>query len=115
MRDGTTTAASLAALLLAGLTTGVSVAATGSGLGVRTESAATVMAPGGSAPGARAAGPSAPAARYVTRLTGVRGAPDARGRVTGVRQAPGGEHVPVSVRGADGDQHVVPAAAARSR
>ncbi|MBW8798193.1 MAG: hypothetical protein JF597_32790, partial [Streptomyces sp.] len=91
------------------MTTGVSVAATGSGRGVRTESAATVVAPGGSAPGARAAGPAAPAARYVTLLTGDRVAPDARGRVTGVRQAPGREHVPVSVRGVGGDQYVVPA------
>ncbi|WP_294003771.1 hypothetical protein, partial [Streptomyces sp.] len=76
---------------------------------MRTESAATVVAPGGSAPGARAAGPAAPAARYVTLLTGDRVAPDARGRVTGVRQAPGREHVPVSVRGVGGDQYVVPA------
>ncbi|MCL6671239.1 S8 family peptidase [Streptomyces panaciradicis] len=104
MRDRTASA-SLAALLVAGLMTGVSVAATGSGLGVRTQDTATVAAPAGSA-SASAAG------RYVTLLTGDRVRLDARGRVTGVRRAPGREHVPVSVRGVGGDQYVVPADAA---
>ncbi|MFJ7043710.1 S8 family peptidase [Streptomyces sp. NPDC101112] len=109
MRDRTTSA-SLAALLVAGLMTGVSVAATGSGLGVRTQD--TVAAPGGSALGARTAGSASAAGRYVTLLTGDRVRLDARGRVTGVRRAPGREHVPVSVRGVGGDQYVVPADAA---
>ncbi|MFF7524555.1 S8 family peptidase [Streptomyces pseudovenezuelae] len=109
MRDRTTSA-SLAALLVAGLMTGVSVAATGSGLGVRTQDTVTVAAPGGSAPGARTAGSAS--GRYVTLLTGDRVLLDARGRVTGVRRAPGREHVPVSVRGVGGDQYVVPADAA---
>ncbi|MGW2637375.1 S8 family peptidase [Streptomyces sp. NPDC001348] len=111
MRDRTTSA-SLAALLVAGLMTGVSVAATGSGLGVRTQDTATVAAPGGSALGARTAGSVSAAGRYVTLLTGDRVRLDARGRVTGVRRAPGREHVPVSVRGVGGDQYVVPADAA---
>nr|WSZ11910.1 S8 family peptidase [Streptomyces canus] len=111
MRD-TTTSASLAALLVAGLMTGVSVAATGSGLGLRAQDTATVAAPGGSSLGSGAAGSASPAARYVTLLTGDRVRLDARGRVTGVRQAPGREHVPVSVRGVGGDQYVVPADAA---
>ncbi|MFJ6391287.1 S8 family serine peptidase [Streptomyces sp. NPDC091972] len=104
MRDRTTSA-SLAALLAAGLMTGVSVAATGSGLGVRTQdtATATLAAPAGSA---------SAAGRYVTLLTGDRVRLDARGRVTGVRHAPGREHVPVSVRGVGGDQYVVPADAA---
>lgn len=111
MRDRTTSA-SLAALLVAGLMTGVSVAATDSGLGVRTQDTATVAAPGGSALGARTAGSASAAGRYVTLLTGDRVRLDARGRVTGVRRAPGREHVPVSVRGVGGDQYVVPADAA---
>ncbi|MFF0159862.1 S8 family peptidase [Streptomyces sp. NPDC005263] len=120
MRDRTASA-SLATLLVAGLMTGVSVAATGSGLGVRTQDTATVAAPGSSvlvaAPGspflgARTAGSASAAGRYVTLLTGDRVRLDARGRVTGVRQAPGREHVPVSVRGVGGDQYVVPADAA---
>ncbi|WP_458244335.1 S8 family peptidase [Streptomyces sp. MAI_2237] len=111
MRDRTTSA-SLAALLVAGLMTGVSMAATGSGLGVRTQDTATVAAPGGSALGARTAGSAFAAGRYVTLLTGDRVLLDARGRVTGVRRAPGREHVPVSVRGVGGDQYVVPADAA---
>ncbi|MFF4113653.1 S8 family peptidase [Streptomyces sp. NPDC001714] len=111
MRDRTTSA-SLAALLVAGLMTGVSVAATGSGLGVRAQDTATVAAPGGSALGARTAGSASAAGRYVTLLTGDRVRLDARGRVTGVRRAPGREHVPVSVRGVGGDQYVVPADAA---
>ncbi|MET9845646.1 S8 family peptidase [Streptomyces ossamyceticus] len=111
MRDRTTSA-SLAALLVAGLMTGVSVAAPGSGLGVRTQDTATVAAPGGSAPGVRTAGSASADGRYVTLLTGDRVRLDARGRVTGVRQAPGREHVPVSVRGVGGDQYVVPADAA---
>ncbi|WP_330266263.1 S8 family peptidase [Streptomyces griseorubiginosus] len=129
MRDRTTSA-SLAALLVAGLMTGVSVAATGSGLGVRTEDTVTVAAPGGSAlgaapgspalgsrtagsaSGARTTGSASAAGRYVTLLTGDRVRLDARGRVTGVRRAPGREHVPVSVRGVGGDQYVVPADAA---
>ncbi|MFD5595886.1 S8 family peptidase [Streptomyces griseorubiginosus] len=111
MRDRTTSA-SLAALLVAGLMTGVSVAATGSGLGVRTEDTVTVAAPGGSALGARTTGSASAAGRYVTLLTGDRVRLDARGRVTGVRRAPGREHVPVSVRGVGGDQYVVPADAA---
>ncbi|MFF7052167.1 S8 family serine peptidase [Streptomyces griseorubiginosus] len=139
MRDRTTSA-SLAALLVAGLMTGVSVAATGSGLGVRTEDTVTVAAPGspalgaapgspalgsrtagspalgarptGSASGARATGSASAVGRYVTLLTGDRVRLDARGRVTGVRRAPGREHVPVSVRGVGGDQYVVPADAA---
>ncbi|MEU9407420.1 S8 family peptidase [Streptomyces sp. NPDC048281] len=113
MRGRTPAGASLAALLLAGLTTGVSVAAPGSAPGGRTTATdtigATVTAPGGSALGA---GSASPAARYVTLLTGDRVQLDARGRVTGVRQAPGREHVPVSVRGVGGDQYVVPADAA---
>ncbi|MFF3740781.1 S8 family peptidase [Streptomyces sp. NPDC002566] len=111
MRDRTTSA-SLAALLVAGLMTGVSVAATGSGLGVRTQDTVTVAAPGGSALGARTAGSASAAGRYVTLLTGDRVLLDARGRVTGVRRAPGREHVPVSVRGVGGDQYAVPADAA---
>ncbi|CAM5526961.1 S8 family peptidase [Streptomyces griseorubiginosus] len=112
MRDRTTSA-SLAALLVAGLMAGVSVAATGSGLGVRTEDTATVAAPGGSGLGARTTGSaSAAGGRYVTLLTGDRVRLDARGRVTGVRQAPGREHIPVSVRGVGGDQYAVPADAA---
>lgn len=111
MRDRTTSA-SLAALLVAGLMTGVSVAATGSGLGVRTQDTATVAAPGGSALSARTAGSASATGRYVTLLTGDRVRLDARGRVTGVRRAPGREHVPVSVRGVGGDQYVVPADAA---
>ncbi|MFF5496126.1 S8 family peptidase [Streptomyces aquilus] len=111
MRDGSTSA-SLAALLVAGLMTGVSVAATGSGLGVRTQDTATVAAPGGPALGARTAGSASATGRYVTLLTGDRALLDARGRVTGVRRAPGREHVPVSVRGVGGDQYVVPADAA---
>ncbi|MEU1182330.1 S8 family peptidase [Streptomyces sp. NPDC005820] len=110
MRDRTT-GASLAALLVAGLMTGVSVAATGSGLGVRTVDTAAVAGPG-SGLGARATGSASPADRYVTLLTGDRVRLDARGRVTGVRQAAGREHVPVSVRGVGGDQYVVPADAA---
>lgn len=106
MRDRTTSA-SLAALLVAGLMTGVSVAATGSGLGVRTQDTATVAAPGSPVPGSASA-----AGRYVTLLTGDRVRLDAGGRVTGVRRAPGREHVPVSVRGVGGDQYVVPADAA---
>ncbi|MFF4032155.1 S8 family peptidase [Streptomyces sviceus] len=105
MRDRTVSA-SLAALLVAGLMTGVSVAATGSGLGVRTQDTATVAAPGGPASA------SAVGRRYVTLLTGDRVRLDARGRVTGVRRAPGRENVPVSVRGVGGDQYVVPADAA---
>ncbi|MDG5801863.1 S8 family peptidase [Streptomyces ossamyceticus] len=104
MRDRTTSA-SLAALLVAGLMTGVSVAAPGSGLGVRTQDTATVAAPVGSAS-------ASSAGRYVTLLTGDRVRLDPRGRVTGVRRAPGREHVPVSVRGVGGDQYVVPADAA---
>ncbi|MEV5953808.1 S8 family peptidase [Streptomyces sp. NPDC051987] len=111
MRDRTTSA-SLAALLVAGLMAGASVAATGSGLGVRTQDTATVAAPGGSALGARTAGSASAAGRYVTLLTGDRVRLDARGRVTGVRRAPGREHVPVSVRGVGSDQYVVPADAA---
>ncbi|MGW1557755.1 S8 family peptidase [Streptomyces sp. NPDC002144] len=111
MRDRTASA-SLAALLVAGLMTGVSVAATGSGLGVRTQDTATVAAPGSPALGARTAGSASAAGRYVTLLTGDRVRLDARGRVTGVRRAPGREHVPVSVRGVGGDQYVVPADAA---
>ncbi|MFC8359510.1 S8 family peptidase [Streptomyces griseorubiginosus] len=129
MRDRTTSA-SLAALLVAGLMTGVSVAATGSGLGVRTEDTATVAAPGSPALGARTTGSASGAwatnsasdartvnsasssSRYVTLLTGDRVRLDARGRVTGVRRAPGREHVPMSVRGVGGDQYVVPADAA---
>ncbi|MFF4017905.1 S8 family peptidase [Streptomyces sp. NPDC001843] len=111
MRDRTASAA-LAALLVAGLMTGVSVAATGSGLGVRTQDTATVAAPGSPASGARTAGSASAAGRYVTLLTGDRVRLDARGRVTGVRRAPGREHVPVSVRGVGGDQYVVPADAA---
>ncbi|MET9786640.1 S8 family peptidase [Streptomyces canus] len=111
MRDRTTSA-SLAALLVAGLMTGVSVAATGSGLGVRTQDTATVAAPGSPALGARTAGSASATGRYVTLLTGDRVLLDARGRVTGVRRAPGREHVPVSVRGVGGDQYVVPADAA---
>ncbi|MFF4400273.1 S8 family peptidase [Streptomyces sp. NPDC001480] len=111
MRDRTTSA-SLAALLVAGLMTGVSVAATGSGLGLRAQDTATVAAPGGSALGARTSGSASAAGRYVTLLTGDRVRLDARGRVTGVRRAPGREHVPVSVRGVRGDQYVVPADAA---
>ncbi|MEU3337382.1 S8 family peptidase [Streptomyces sp. NPDC006668] len=111
MRDRTTSA-SLAALLVAGLMTGVSVAATGSGLGVRTQDTATVAAPGSPALGARTIGSASAAGRYVTLLTGDRVRLDARGRVTGVRRAPGREHVPVSVRGVGGDQYVVPADAA---
>ncbi|MGW2239715.1 S8 family peptidase [Streptomyces sp. NPDC001759] len=111
MRDRTASA-SLAALLVAGLMTGVSVAATGSGLGVRTQDTATVAAPGSPALGARTAGSASAAGRYVTLLTGDRVRLDARGRVTGVQHAPGREHVPVSVRGVGGDQYVVPADAA---
>ncbi|MFG2130854.1 S8 family peptidase [Streptomyces sp. NPDC048751] len=111
MRDRTTSA-SLAALLVAGLMTGVSVAATGSGLGLRTQDTATAAAPGGSALGARTAGSASATGRYATLLTGDRVLLDARGRVTGVRRAPGREHVPVSVRGVGGDQYVVPADAA---
>ncbi|MGW2716145.1 S8 family peptidase [Streptomyces sp. NPDC001492] len=111
MRDRTTSA-SLAALLVAGLMTGVSVAATGSGLGLRTQDTVTVAAPGGSVLGARTAGSASATGRYVTLLTGDRVLLDARGRVTGVRRAPGREHVPVSVRGVGGDQYVVPADAA---
>ncbi|MFF7265870.1 S8 family serine peptidase [Streptomyces sp. NPDC008159] len=111
MRDRTASA-SLAALLVAGLMTGVSVAAPDSGLGVRTHSTATVAAPAGSALGARTAGSASAAGRYVTLLTGDRVRLDARGRVTGVRRAAGREHVPVSVRGVGGDQYVVPADAA---
>ncbi|KUN21362.1 1,4-dihydropyridine esterase [Streptomyces antibioticus] len=111
MRDRTASA-SLAALLVAGLMTGVSVAATGSGLGVRTQDTATVAAPGASALGAGTADSTSPSGRYVTLLTGDRVRLDARGRVTGVRRAPGREHVPVSVRGVGGDQYVVPADAA---
>ncbi|MFC8347852.1 S8 family peptidase [Streptomyces sp. NPDC057280] len=129
MRDRTTSA-SLAALLVAGLMTGVSVAATGSGLGVRTQDTATVASPGSpglgvrtqdtatvASPGspslgARTAGSASAAGRYVTLLTGDRVRLDARGRVTGVQRAPGREHVPVSVRGVGGDQYVVPADAA---
>ncbi|WP_030320356.1 S8 family peptidase [Streptomyces sp. NRRL B-3229] len=111
MRDRTTSA-SLAALLVAGLMTGVSAAATGSGLGVQTEDTATVAAPGNPALGAQTAGSASADGRYVTLLTGDRVRLDARGRVTGVRRAPGREHVPVSVRGVGGDQYVVPADAA---
>ncbi|MCX5265908.1 S8 family peptidase [Streptomyces sp. NBC_00199] len=111
MRDRTASA-SLAALLVAGLMTGVSVAATGSGLGVRAENTVTVATPGSPALGARTAGSASAAGRYVTLLTGDRVRLDARGRVTGVRRAPGREHVPVSVRGVGGDQYVVPADAA---
>ena len=112
MRDRTVVGASLAALLVAGLMTGVSAAATGSGLGFRTQDTATVAAPGGSTLRAGAAGSASPATRYVTLLTGDRVRLDTRGRVTAVRQAPGREHVPVSVRGVGGDQYVVPADAA---
>ncbi|MCQ9135173.1 S8 family peptidase [Streptomyces hilarionis] len=111
MRDRTT-GASLAALLVAGLMAGASVAATGSGLGLRTQDTATVAAPGSPALGARTAGSASAAGRYVTLLTGDRVLLDARGRVTGVRRAPGREHVPVSVRGVGGDQYVVSADAA---
>ncbi|MFD8235176.1 S8 family peptidase [Streptomyces sp. NPDC059696] len=111
MRDRTASA-SLAALLVAGLMTGVSVAATGSGLGVRTQDTTTVAAPGSPASGARTTASASAAGRYVTLLTGDRVRLDARGRVTGVRRAPGREHVPVSVRGVGGDQYVVPADAA---
>ncbi|MET9907095.1 S8 family peptidase [Streptomyces sp. NPDC006476] len=111
MRDRTASA-SVAALLVAGLMTGVSVAATGSGLGLRTQDTATVAAPGSPALGARTAGSASAAGRYVTLLTGDRVRLDTRGRVTGVRRAPGREHVPVSVRGVGGDQYVVPADAA---
>ncbi|MGW3136503.1 S8 family peptidase [Streptomyces sp. NPDC001139] len=111
MRDRTASA-SLAALLVAGLMTGVSVAATGSGLGVRTQDTATVAAPGSPALGARTDGSASTAGRYVTLLTGDRVRLDARGRVTGVQHARGREHVPVSVRGVGGDQYVVPADAA---
>ncbi|ALV35161.1 S8 family peptidase [Streptomyces sp. CdTB01] len=111
MRDRTASA-SLAALLVAGLMTGVSVAATGSGLGVRTQDTATVAASGSPALGARTDGSASTAGRYVTLLTGDRVRLDARGRVTGVQHAPGREHVPVFVRGVGGDQYVVPADAA---
>ncbi|MFD3843444.1 hypothetical protein ACFWWC_45650, partial [Streptomyces sp. NPDC058642] len=113
MRTGSSSAA-LAALLVAGVMTGVSVTDTGTGLGLRTAdtdtdsefSARTV----GAATAAAAGGGSS--ARFVTLVTGDRVRLDARGRVTGVQQAPGREDVPVSVRRLGGEQHVVPADAA---
>lgn len=100
MRLGSSSAA-LAALLVAGVMTGVSVSATGSGLGVRTAAAATAARPDTGSP-----------ARYVTLVTGDRVQLDARGQVTGVRRAPGRGHVPLSVRRLGDDQYVIPADAA---
>ncbi|WP_328434447.1 S8 family peptidase [Streptomyces sp. NBC_00425] len=100
MRLGSSSAA-LAALLVAGVMTGVSVSATGSGLGVRTAAAATAARPDTGSP-----------ARYVTLVTGDRVQLDAWGQVTGVRRAPGRGHVPLSVRRLGDDQYVIPADAA---
>jgi hypothetical protein len=99
MRERTCAAAALAALLVSGVMAGASVAATGSGLGVRTQ--ATVPDSDGGSPD-----------RYVTLVTGDRVQLDSRNRVTGVRQAKGRAHVPVSVRRLGDDQYVVPADAA---
>ncbi|WP_371674059.1 S8 family peptidase [Streptomyces sp. NBC_00289] len=117
MRTGSSRAA-LAALLVAGAMTGVSVADTGTGLGLRTADADTAPAAGTqmsmrTAGAATAAGADAESpARLVTLVTGDRVRLDARGRVTGVEQAPGREDVPVSVRRFGGEQYVVPADAA---
>jgi len=100
VRLGSSSAA-LAALLVAGVMTGVSVSATGSGLGVRTAAAATAARPDTGSP-----------ARYVTLVTGDRVQLDAWGQVTGVRRAPGRGHVPLSVRRLGDDQYVIPADAA---
>ncbi|MFF1304497.1 S8 family peptidase [Streptomyces sp. NPDC058307] len=106
--------AALAALLLAGLTTGISVADTGTGLGLRTADAGTASEFGARAVGAATAAPTGAGspARFVTLITGDRVQIDARGRVTGVQQAPGRENVPVSVRRFGGEQYVLPADAA---
>lgn len=106
--------AALAALLVAGVMTGVSVTDTGTGLGLRTADTDTASQFGARTVGsATAAGASAGSpARFVTLVTGDRVRLDARGRVTGVQQAPGREDVPVSVRRLGGEQYVVPADAA---
>ncbi|MEU0205518.1 S8 family peptidase [Streptomyces canus] len=116
MRIGSSSAA-LAALLVAGVMTCVSVADTGTGLGLRTTDAGSAPAAGTggmrTVAGATAAGAGAESpARFVTLITGDRVRLDARGRVTGVQQAPGREGVPVSVRRLGGEQYVVPADAA---
>ncbi|MFI5682179.1 S8 family peptidase [Streptomyces cellulosae] len=113
MRIGSSSAA-LAALLVAGVMTGVSVADTGTGLGLRTADTDTASEFGARTAGAStaaAAGAGSPA-RFVTLVTGDRVRLDARGGVTGVQQAPGREDVPVSVRRLGGEQYVVPADAA---
>ncbi|MGW0424591.1 S8 family peptidase [Streptomyces sp. NPDC003015] len=113
MRIGSSSAA-LAALLVAGVMTGVSVADTGTGLGLRTADTDTASGFGARTAGAStaaAAGAGSPA-RFVTLVTGDRVRLDARGRVTGVQRAPGREDVPVSVRRLGGEQYVVPADAA---
>ncbi|WP_405477658.1 S8 family peptidase [Streptomyces canus] len=113
MRIGSSSAA-LAALLVAGVMTGVSVTDTGTGLGLRTADTDTASEFGARTAGAStaaAAGAGSPA-RFVTLVTGDRVRLDARGRVTGVQQAPGREAVPVSVRRLGGEQYVVPADAA---
>ncbi|GGU33799.1 hypothetical protein ACH4HG_34965 [Streptomyces coeruleorubidus] len=110
MRIGSSSAA-LAALLVAGVMTGVSVTDTGTGLGLRTADTDTASEFGARTAGAAtaaAAGAGSPA-RFVTLVTGDRVRLDARGRVTGVQQAPGREDVPVSVRRLGGEQYVVPA------
>ncbi|WP_030681417.1 S8 family peptidase [Streptomyces cellulosae] len=110
--------AALAALLVAGVMTGVSVADTGTGLGLRTADADTAPASDAgrdmrTVAGSTAAGAGAgSSARFITLITGDRVQLDARGRVTGVQQAPGREGVPVSVRSLGGEQYVVPADAA---
>ncbi|MFG2455485.1 S8 family peptidase [Streptomyces sp. NPDC048523] len=110
MRIGSSSAA-LAALLVAGVMTGVSVTDTGTGLGLRTADTNTASEFGARTAGAStaaAAGAGSPA-RFVTLITGDRVRLDARGRVTGVQRAPGREDVPVSVRRLGGKQYVLPA------
>jgi subtilisin family serine protease len=113
MRIGSSSAA-LAALLVAGVMTGVSVTDTGTGLGLRTADTNTASAFGARTAGASTAataGAGSPT-RFVTLITGDRVQIDTRGRVTGVQQAPGRENVPVSVRRLGGKQYVLPADAA---
>jgi subtilisin family serine protease len=93
----------VAALLTAGLTTGVTTAAPTTGR--------TAAAVGGTTavPAPRTAG--APA--VVTLITGDRVHTDAKGRVTQVRPAAGRAHIPMTVRRIEGRTYVLPADAAK--
>ncbi len=88
----------MCALVVAGVMAGAALAAPGSGLGIRTGSAATAGRSGTGDP-----------VRGITLVTGDRVQLDAKGQVTGVQQGPGRKDIPVSVRRSGGDSFVLPA------